>query len=396
MANNYNKNYDFTYHTDDEEFDVEHMNENFNTAANEFDTVYDQIDSKANTNHSHNLSSTAVTGVLPVSKGGTGKYTLTSGQVLIGNGTNAVTTRAVAVAPNSGSTGLITSGGVYNALLGKADSNHSHILSEETVSGTLPVSKGGTGADNIIQARKNLEISKYCYVVAAADSNSAYKDSADYVLPDTNTAVLLNNYIEGLPEGVTLYFAPGTYNCSTCINLTKPINIVGGGYSTKIVGAFNNYNLFISDVSGIKIADVCLKKDDSSNVNLGFSDSLIKLLDVDRVLFNNVFFEYMLPDNVTYSQSTLFINFVSLVNFVNKATNINFNGCTMRSNFTKRNCDYNSVSFIWSDLNSSVFVGTMTSESLRVAYKSTNTQNTVSQCGNWNFKKIIDGVEVTQ
>ena len=57
-------------------------------------------------------------GTLPVAQGGTGATTFTSGQVLIGNGTGAVGTRAIATSVTSGSTSLITSGGVYSALGG--------------------------------------------------------------------------------------------------------------------------------------------------------------------------------------------------------------------------------------------------------------------------------------
>ena len=36
-----------------------------------------------------------VTGILPIANGGTGTNTLTSGEALIGNGTSAITTRAI-------------------------------------------------------------------------------------------------------------------------------------------------------------------------------------------------------------------------------------------------------------------------------------------------------------
>lgn len=55
---------------------------------------------------------------IPVSKGGTGLTSLTSGQALIGNGTGAITTRAIDTTSGgtSGSTSLITSGAVYAGL----------------------------------------------------------------------------------------------------------------------------------------------------------------------------------------------------------------------------------------------------------------------------------------
>lgn len=68
---------------------------------------------------SHNHGAGEITsGTLPVARGGTGKSTLTSGQVLVGNGTGAVSQRAIdtTAGGTSGSTNLITSGAVYTGL----------------------------------------------------------------------------------------------------------------------------------------------------------------------------------------------------------------------------------------------------------------------------------------
>lgn len=78
---------------------------------------------------------------VPVSKGGTGLTTLTLGQVLIGNGTNNVTFKAIdtTTGGTTGSTSLITSGAVYAGLAKKADT-HTHPY--------LPLT-GGTMTGNI-------------------------------------------------------------------------------------------------------------------------------------------------------------------------------------------------------------------------------------------------------
>lgn len=104
---------------------------------------------KADVSHTHpasditsgTLSSDRLS-TIPVSKGGTGLTSLTSGQALIGNGTGAITTRAIDTTSGgtSGSTSLITSGAVYAGLSGKANSSHSHSylpLSGGTLSGNL-------------------------------------------------------------------------------------------------------------------------------------------------------------------------------------------------------------------------------------------------------------------
>lgn len=50
--------------------------------------------------------------------------------------------------PTSGSTRLVTSDGIYTALSDKADSSHTHSASDIT-SGTLPVTRGGTGNTSV-------------------------------------------------------------------------------------------------------------------------------------------------------------------------------------------------------------------------------------------------------
>jgi len=156
-------------------------------------TVQKKVPSDAvftDTNTTYTLST--ITGTLAVSKGGTGATTLASGQALIGNGTGAVTTRAICAktavgsldysttnanylvdlsalaywdgrygnnsnltyckhgafgaaatkgvdtAATNGSANLITSGAMYTALAGKANSSHTH----DTVKGIYTTSGG--------------------------------------------------------------------------------------------------------------------------------------------------------------------------------------------------------------------------------------------------------------
>lgn len=113
---------------------------------------------KADTVHTHSASditsgtlSSSRLPTVPVSKGGTGLTTITSGQVLVGNGAGNVTTRAIDTTSGgtSGSTSLITSGAVYSGLDGKANSNHTHSylpLSGGTLTGDveLPITKSSS------------------------------------------------------------------------------------------------------------------------------------------------------------------------------------------------------------------------------------------------------------
>lgn len=154
----------------------------------------------------------SATDTLSVIDGGTGANTLTSGQVLIGNGTSAVTTRkiinittkgnlgwtsatnngthiptlntlaywngrynesssnlayckkgefgdaaikGVATSAISGSVDLITSGAVYTELTKKSDTSHKHAAGDIT-SGKLSIARGGTNGANAFEATNNL------------------------------------------------------------------------------------------------------------------------------------------------------------------------------------------------------------------------------------------------
>lgn len=96
--------------------------------------VQTAVDGKAAASHTHDYAASShnhaagniTSGTLPVARGGTGNT-------------------SVDTTPTSGSTKMVTSGGVYTALSGKAASSHNHAAGSIT-SGTLPVARGGTGA----------------------------------------------------------------------------------------------------------------------------------------------------------------------------------------------------------------------------------------------------------
>ncbi len=93
------------------------------------------LNGKAPSTHKHDASD-VTSGILPAARGGTGNS-------------------SVDTTPKSGSTKMVTSGGVYTALNGKAASSHKHAASDVT-SGILPVARGGTGATDADGARESL------------------------------------------------------------------------------------------------------------------------------------------------------------------------------------------------------------------------------------------------
>lgn len=102
--------------------------------------IQTQLNDKADTDHTHTVSD--VSGTLPVSKGGTGATTFTSGTAIIGNGTSAFSTRNItnntAVSDSiSGSTNLITLNTLRYALnrttsVGYADTNYTTYMARGT------------------------------------------------------------------------------------------------------------------------------------------------------------------------------------------------------------------------------------------------------------------------
>jgi len=74
--------------------------------------------------------------------------TITANGILKGNGSGTITEATVDSSPTNNSSNLVTSGGVYTALSGKAASSHNHAASNIT-SGTLSVSRGGTGKSSV-------------------------------------------------------------------------------------------------------------------------------------------------------------------------------------------------------------------------------------------------------
>ena len=157
----YTKNYQFKKPDSDDAYDIQNENDNMdlidetlkntvdnvdielnaallelrNAIANAQAILESLVDSKiathtANKNNPHAVTLAQVLGgggssVIPVANGGTGNSSVDS-------------------TPTQNSTKMVTSGGVYNALAGKAASSHNHSASNIT-SGTLPLSRGGLG-----------------------------------------------------------------------------------------------------------------------------------------------------------------------------------------------------------------------------------------------------------
>lgn len=130
-----------------------------------------------------------VTGTLPVANGGTGKTTLTSGQVLVGNGTGAISQREIdtTAGGTQDSTALITSGAVYDGMCYKSISI--------TGTGNLSISSIFSGDYS------DLSITLY-----ATDNSNARNMYTWFIptatIPSSGNLHLISGYKSGNYEGI--------------------------------------------------------------------------------------------------------------------------------------------------------------------------------------------------
>lgn len=166
----------------------------------------------------------------------------------------------------------IGSSSVAEMIGAKADTDHSHTLTDVSIEGTLPLSKGGTGATTSAGARTNLGLgtaatkgvattivsggtnlvtsgavysainslninNRTHIVVASYDTKNPLKANADYTCTSTNASSVMKTAINAVALGGTVELLDGTYNLQydeDAIELTKAINIEGSGHTTTI------------------------------------------------------------------------------------------------------------------------------------------------------------------
>ena len=166
----------------------------------------------------------------------------------------------------------IGSSSVAEMIGAKADADHSHSLTDDNITDTLPLSKGGTGAATASAARTNLGLgtastkgvatavasgntnlvtsgavysavnslninNRTHIVVASYDTKNPLKANADYTCTSTNASSVLKTAINAVALGGTVELLDGTYNLQydeDAIELTKAINIEGSGHATTI------------------------------------------------------------------------------------------------------------------------------------------------------------------
>ena len=157
----YTQNYRFKKPDADDAYDIQNENDNMDLIDSTLKNTVDNVDIELNAalqqlqdaiaNAEALVESLVNSKIATHTANKNNPHAVTLAQVLGGGGSSVVPVAnggtgnsSVDTTPTSGSTKMVTSGGVYTALSGKAASSHNHAASNIT-SGTLTVARGGIG-----------------------------------------------------------------------------------------------------------------------------------------------------------------------------------------------------------------------------------------------------------
>lgn len=283
----YNGNHNIVYHTDSDIFDVEDINENLSTVADELDALSSDISGKSDNNHLQSIS-----------RGGTGATTVWQARANLGLGTASTHTYTETI--SKGSSALVGGGAIYDALVKKQ--------------------------------------SKYCYVVAADNSDETLKACADFVVYNNGTLDSIKGglqyVINSVPAGSTVKLLSGSYYLrSGSIVINKPLKLSGSGHSTVIYSNnLNNSPIFElgtddidSPTSNITIEDMYIAHKDSgydSECNLIYASNINGLYLYRLGLNYNT--AYNMPNS-------------ALIKGTEYLRNVHIHDCVVNANMTNNN-----------------------------------------------------------
>lgn len=202
-------------------YDVDDFNSNFKTLddyAGDTQTNFENVTKQIN-NHTHRLDSNNITGVTPITKGGTGATT------------------ASGAAKNLG-------------VDDKADKEHKHSINDIIESDTKKI----LTAD---ERSKLGQIPKFYYVIAASNTNESLKRYANVKCTGKGDETMIRTFIDNVPIGSTIYLLPGTYKFNAPLVLFKAVTLIGSGYETKLLNINGGYIISITS-SFVSVQDMQL------------------------------------------------------------------------------------------------------------------------------------------
>lgn len=199
-------------------------------------------------NHSHALNGTGIKGVLPISKGGTGATTASVAAKILG---------------------------VDN----KADKGHKHTANDITETDEIKLMTA-------TERNKLAQLAKYCYVVAARNSDN--KHYADVVCSSTDAddTAKLQNLINAAPIGSIIHLIAGTYYVTAPLVLEKPVTIEGSGGATQLINTTGGY-IFSIKHNYVRIKDMQLKRN-STALKVSSSYPLIEFYSIKSQIISDV------------------------------------------------------------------------------------------------------------
>lgn len=115
---------------------------------------------------------------VPVVNGGTGKSSITSGKVLVGNGTNAPSERGIDTNPTANSSNLITSGAVASALASKGYGDMLRATYDPNQDGIIGPENGGTGQNTLAKARNAMGLGNTTGALPVANGGTGQTTAA--------------------------------------------------------------------------------------------------------------------------------------------------------------------------------------------------------------------------
>lgn len=233
-----------------EDYNVEDFNNNadkLDEFAKTTDTNIASLEADIE-NHTHILNGTGIKGVLPISKGGTGATTASVAAKILG---------------------------VDN----KADKGHKHTANDITETDEIKLMTA-------TERNKLAQLAKYCYVVAARNSDN--KHYADVVCSSTDAddTAKLQNLINAAPIGSIIHLIAGTYYVTAPLVLEKPVTIEGSGGATQLINTTGGY-IFSIKHNYVRIKDMQLKRN-STALKVSSSYPLIEFYSIKSQIISDV------------------------------------------------------------------------------------------------------------
>ena len=136
------------------------------------------------------------------------------------------------------------------------------------------------------ERNKLAQLTKYCYVVAAEDTDSKLKEYANVRCTGSAMENFIQTLIDYVARGSTIYLLPGTYKISKPIRAGKSINFLGAGAETKLVNLEGGYIFSVTN-SCVRLKDMQLIRN-SELMDSTSNKALIEFYSAEKNIISDV------------------------------------------------------------------------------------------------------------